>query len=275
MPPGGRSPGRAAALSVSLLLAACSAGRQRAPGQYAQQRDSASNACRHNSALCVPGPGERMAVVPPVRPAGPPVSGWKAAATAAVGGVVIKAQPLEAGLQEQIEEALAECADMARSQVMLQHFRDRGPTREECEEVVGYDNRGEPITRAMKLGVEQHKVALQCAEERLSQSRYRHDPRTGKTEHVPKEMVRDLLEQGRGAELRGTLEPDIILHDGGPHQAQAVYDYKFPCVNTDKRSPWRQYPRGHVHAGKHQGSMYEKAFGMQPAIVQPRVGIIR
>jgi hypothetical protein len=184
-------PGRAAALGASLLLAACSASRQSAPRQYAQQMDSASNACRHNSALCVPGPGEQMPVVPPVRPAGPPVSGWKAAATAAAGGVVIKPRPLEAGLREQIDKALAECADMARSQVMLQHFKDRGPTREECEEVVGQDNRGEPVTRAMKLGVEQHQVALQCAEERLSQlkpggfsisPRYRYDPRTGRAE---------------------------------------------------------------------------------------------
>jgi hypothetical protein len=77
-----------------------------------------------------------------------------------MGGVVIKARPLETELEEQIDEALAECADMARSQVMLQHFKDRGPTREECEEVVGHDCRGDPITRAMQLGVEQHKVAL-------------------------------------------------------------------------------------------------------------------
>jgi hypothetical protein len=60
-------PGRVVALSASLMLVACGASRQGAPRHYAQSMDSPSNACRHNAALCVPGPREQMPVVPPVK----------------------------------------------------------------------------------------------------------------------------------------------------------------------------------------------------------------
>jgi hypothetical protein len=124
---------------------------------------------------------------------------------------------------ERINEALAECADIARAEVMLKHFQGRRPTHEDCNEEVDTDLRGEPITRAMRLGVEQHRVALQCAEEQLRElkpggyslsPRYRYDPVTGKAEYLPPETVKELLRQGRSAELRGTLEPDIVIHGG-------------------------------------------------------------
>lgn len=98
---------------------------------------------------------------------------------------------------------------------------------------------------------------MQCAEEKLSQlkpggfsimPRYRYEPATGKAEHLPPETVKELLRQGRGAELRGTLEPDIVIHRGEPNEVQAVRDFKFPCENTGKRIPWREYPTGHVYA---------------------------
>jgi hypothetical protein len=164
---------------------------------------------------------------------------------------------------------------------MLKYF-NRGPTREECEEVVGMDRRGQPITRAMQLGVEQHEVALRCAEELLSKlrpsgfsisPRYRYDPKTGKTEYIPREIVEELLRQGRSDELKGTLEPDIVISEESPRRVQAVYDFKFPCVNTGDRSPWRKYPKGHPHEGYDQGEMYERALRTEPARVQPRVGV--
>jgi hypothetical protein len=246
--------------------------------------DSASSSCGKPQNLCTAAVGEKMPVVP-TAPARPPVSGWSAAATAAAGGAVIQAgRELEADLVERIDHALSECANEARSQVMLRHFKTRGPTREECEEEVGRDSQGQPVTRAMRLGVEQHAVALECAEKKLRElkpggyslsPRYRYDPSTGKAEYIPAERVKELLSQGRGAELRGTLEPDIVIHEGSPRRVQAVYDYKFPCVNTDRRSEWRTYPRGSPHGEADQGSLYFKALRVVPARVQPRVGISR
>lgn len=108
------------------------------------------------------------------------------------------------------------------------------------------DRRGQPITRAMQLGLEQHEVALRCAEEKLSKikpggfilsPRYRQDSNTGKTEYLPRKVVEELLRQGRGEELRGTLEPDLVIHEENLRRVQSVYDFKFPCVNTDRRLP--------------------------------------
>jgi hypothetical protein len=201
-----------------------------------------------------------------------------------VGAAVIQAShSLDAELRARIDAALAECADAARSEVMLKHF-GRSPTREECKEVVGTDSKGQPITRAMQLGLEQHALALQCAEKRLQelkpggfsiQPRYRVDPKTGKAEYLPREVVETLLRQGRSSELRGTIEPDIVIHEGQAHRVQDVYDYKFPCAPGSKRSDWRTYPEGNPHAGKPQGEVYQKALGGEPARVQPHLGVYR
>jgi hypothetical protein len=166
---------------------------------------------------------------------------------------------------------------------MLKHF-GRSPTREECNEVVGTDSQGQPITRAMQLGVEQHTLALQWAEKKLQelkpggfsiQPRYRVDPETGKAEYLPREVVETLLRQGRSAQLRGTIEPDIVIHEGQPHRVQDSYDYKFPCANTSRTLDWRKYPAESPHGGKRQGKVYQKALGRQPARVQPHLGVTR
>jgi hypothetical protein len=136
----------------------------------------------------------------------------------------------------------------------------------------------------MQLGREQHELALRCAAEKLSKlkpggysltPRYRYDSDTGRTEFIPREVVEELLRQGRGDELRGTLEPDIVISKESPRHVQAVYDFKFPCRNTDQPSPWREYPEGHPHAGENQGDLYWNALRVKPARVQPHVGVIR
>ncbi len=272
-------------LCTGMLLVACGASRQNVPTQYAQSRDSATNASIRNPELSTPQVGERMPVVPPPRPVRPPVAVPLAAAAAAGGQAVVDAsESLDSELLESIDKALVECANAARSEVMFKHFQGRRPTHEDCEEAVGRNNRGEPITRAMQLGVEQHQAALRCAEEKLRKlkpggfslsPRYHYDPEAQKAVYIPREVVKELLRQGRGAELRGTLEPDIVIHEGKPHQVQAVYDYKFPCVNTDDWVSWRRYPSGHAHAGNNQGELYQEALKVDPARVQPHLGITR
>jgi len=271
------------AVCASLLVMGCSASRQGPPGQYAQARDSATQRSLSQPELAVPQVGEKVPVVPPLRPVRPPVAGALATAAATGGKAVIDAsQSLDPELRDRINEALAECADLARSEVMLKHFGGRRPTAQECNEQVGEDGRGEPVTRAMQLGVEQHRVALQCTEERLKElkpggfslsPRYRYDPATGKAEYIPRETVKELLSQGRSAELRGTLEPDVVIHAGSPHQVQAVSDFKFPCVNTDRQSAWRSYPESRADGISNQGALYNKALKVEATRVQPHLGV--
>ncbi|MFL5349513.1 MAG: hypothetical protein ACJ8AT_32330 [Hyalangium sp.] len=282
--------GRVMALGVSVLFTACITANPQVPRQYAQTTDSATSACRQAPELCKPGMGEQMPtvpqlrLVPPPEPIPPPGVGAPVAA-AVIGAVVIKSSDsLDAELRASIDKALAECATSARLEVMARHFKDRGPTQEECAEQVGTDSRGQPITRAMQLGVEQHQVALRCAEERLKKlkpggfsisPRYRVDPQTGSAQYIPREVVEELLRQGRGAQLRGTIEPDIVIHEGQPQRVQDTYDFKFPCVSTDEFSSWRRYPRESPHVGKTQGEVYQQALGGQPAQVQPHIGVHR
>jgi hypothetical protein len=132
------SPRWMVARCISVVLAGCGASRQGVPRQYAQARDTATEASLRNPELAVPQVGEKMPVVPLPRFPRPPVVGLLAAAGAAGGQAVINAsESLDAELLERIDEALAECADMARAEVMLKHFEGRRPTHEECNEEVG------------------------------------------------------------------------------------------------------------------------------------------
>ena len=81
-------------------------------------------------------------------------------------------------------------------------------------------------------------------------------------------QVKALLKQGRAAELLGTIEPDLVLHlPGQPLHVQRVFDFKFPCVNTDKPMRWRDQVRN-------QGAAYEEALRVKPSRVQPHIGVI-
>jgi hypothetical protein len=286
---------RAVTIVAGVLLTACSTDKHSAPRHYAQSLDSASNACRHASALCTPGIGEQMPVVPPVRPppTAPrplpaplppgPLSGAQRAALNASSAAAAVRVVIDATLEANIRKALVECADEARSHSILKHFGEKGPTREQCNEVVSLDRNGEPVTRAMLLGREQHQRALGCVLQRLEElkpggfsisPRYRYDPSTGRTEFISRKQVEALINQGRSAELIGTLEPDVVIHlPGQPLHVQATFDFKFPCVNGGKPR-WREYDGG-PHAGRNQGELYEEALKVIPWRVVPRQGVVR
>jgi hypothetical protein len=135
----------------------------------------------------------------------------------------------------------------------------------------------------MRLGIEMHEVARKCAEERLSRvrpggfsldQRYRPDMDTGQKELVSTEKEQALEESGNGGELKGTLKPDVVIHQGDPLNALVVYDFKFPCVNSDSIPEWSQYPDGHPFAGFSQGEMYQKFIAPLIARIIPRLGVV-
>ncbi|XXF77789.1 hypothetical protein P2318_32780 [Myxococcaceae bacterium GXIMD 01537] len=261
-------------LVASVLLSACAGTPgHRAPGRYGLDLDSASASCRQNPLLCAKLPGE-----PPVVP---PSGAARVVATAGLTGQVV-ARALAATEQARIHEALKECADRARAEVLLRTL-GRSPTLAECNEVLSRDSKGQPRTRAMLLGVEMHKEALACTETALNDLRpgqfslepcYRYDRSTGRTTLIDADERRALLRQGRSCELVGSLVPDVVLHLGNPLQIQAVYDFKFPCVSSDKRPTWREYPPGHPHGGTSQGEIYAKALSPYVFQVVPHLGVL-
>lgn len=277
-------------LATCVGLSACGTSRHTVGRQYAQTVDSASNACQRAPHLCSPEVGEQLPVVPPARPPPPtprpmpaprpPLAGAQATALNLGAAAVAIRVVIDATLELRIRKALVECADDARSQMILKHFENGGPTREQCNEVLSVDADGQPFTRAMQLGREQHAMALECARQLLEElkpggftlsPRYRYDPSTGHTEYIPPDEVEALLAQGRYEELRGTLEPDVVIHlPGHPGHIQMVLDFKFPCLNGG-RSGWREYQRG-PYKGRFQNELYSEAFKTTPWLVLPRWG---
>ncbi|OJT23963.1 hypothetical protein BO221_16750 [Archangium sp. Cb G35] len=185
-----------------------------------------------------------------------------------------------------IERALTDCAEFARSEILLRYpttFKGPAPDANECNQET-VDAQGRNVTWAMRLGTEMHEVARQCAEEELNklrpggfslEQRYRYDMQTGHKKPVGAAEERALIASGNQGELKGTLKPDVVLHSGSLLDVQAVYDFKFPCVNTDKAPVWNKYPKGHPYSGYDQGTMYEMAFKSAVARIMPRLGVIR
>jgi hypothetical protein len=251
-----------------LMLVGC-AGRT---GHYGL--DSATAACRQNPALCARMAGEEP-VVPVVR------SVQVAASVGTTGSAVLRVLTREQ--TDVLEQALVECADAARSEVILNLLDGVPPTEEKCRSEAEKDAQEKPVSWARKLGTEMHRVALECAREKLGglrpggfslEPRYRYNPATKKWEFVSEEAVRSLLRQGRGGELRGTIVPDIVIHTGDPLQSLAVYDFKFPCVSPNVRPPWPWYPEGHAYAGQRQDAVYKKVLNPKRGPIQiiPRLG---
>lgn len=276
-----------AVAAMGILLAACGTTVHHSPRTYAQSLDSATSACRRNPTACVPQAGEQLPTVPPppaaqpAAPLPPALSGAESAALSiAAAGRVIQIA-IDAALKDRIRKALSECADEARSEMILKYFGGRGPTHSECAEVVGTDSNGDPLTRAMQLGIEQHELALRCAEEKLQElkpggfslsARYRAEPGTGNVQYLSRDQVKELLESGRSAELRGTIEPDIVIHEGNPLRVQLIFDFKFPCVNGGEPR-WREYPAGHPHQFLNQKDVYEALLRAPASRIIPRVGV--
>ncbi len=185
-----------------------------------------------------------------------------------------------------IDQTLAECANLARSEVLLRHqgdFEEPSPNADECNEPAK-NARRKGMTWAMQLGVEMHEEALKCAGERLGklrpgrfslEQRYRYDSREGRWKLVSREEERLLEETGNGGELLGSLQPDVVIHAGDPLAVQAVYDFKFPCVNSGRVPKWDDYPDDHPYSGSNQGEMYERVLGAKPLRVVPRLGVTK
>jgi len=243
------------------------------PSRYAFD-NSVSAACRNNPAGCAELTGTSVAPTPGL--------------TVASAGYTVHqvVQALDNLTRDGIEEALKKCADEARSELLLRYsgnFAGISPTAQECMEWVK-DTTGRRVTWAMRLGQEMHEVALKCAEQELSrlrpggfgiEPRYLFDLATGERRLVSRETERALEESGNGGELKGSIKPDVVIHAGDPLKVQAIYDFKFPCVNTDRVPQWGSYPEDHPYGDFNQGEVYEKALGCRPARVVPRLGVAR
>ncbi|QRK05496.1 hypothetical protein JQX13_35795 [Archangium violaceum] len=227
--------------------------------------DSATSACRQNPGYCARIAGEETVVPTTLRGA------------AEVASMAATLEVLTPNMKSSIERELVECAEWANETVNRQHFGGNNPSRSQCQEELGKDPCGRKVTRAMQLGNEKHRLALQCAKQKLGaripgrfsvEQRYRYDQQTGKKQLVGSEEEHALRQQGCADELVGTLVPDVVIHSGNPLEVLAVYDFKFPCP-TSNEPRWNDYPKGHPYHESNQGAMYHRALGVRPFRVAP------
>jgi hypothetical protein len=77
--------------------------------------------------------------------------------------VVAVGMALNGDLKTQIEQALQQCAEHARTKVLRDKRQGKLPTQAECDQLAP----GMAVKLAIYLGDEMHKESLQCAGERL------------------------------------------------------------------------------------------------------------
>jgi hypothetical protein len=258
-------------LLLTLLLSACGAGvSRRGPALYqGLPPDTVTNACLRGSVNCPAVMGEPTAAAMRTR---------MAEVGASLSGAMKAVEYLQ---RAQVEEALAHCAFYAEEKVNGRHFQGRSPTREQCQQEVGRDAKGNVVTRAMELGREKHAVALECLRWRLEallpgqfllEPRYRYNRQTQEKSLLSAEEVKQLLESGRGAELVGTLAPDVVIYLGDPLRPIELFEFKFPCPPSNPVQ-WREYPKGHPYAGQSQKDVYNAILQAVLRIVTPLKGV--
>ena len=260
-------PSRAPLLLLTLLLGACvpHMGRLGAPARGGFRLDTESVArVRYAGLVGTPATSTASLTV---------ASGLSRLAPALL--VMLKDQ----GQVDELGARLLECARLAEQQVNLAHFGERAPTRQECGEEVSVDGCDERMTRAMLLGRLKHALALACARDVLAQlwpgafsieQRYRYYPASKVIETISREMEQQLLAQGCTDKLRGTIKPDIVLHEGTDLlRAVLILDFKFPCPPSNA-ARWREYGSNSPYEGMTQGDLYKEALGGEALVISPR-----
>ena len=300
------APGRTVAVFVALIFACVGPPRFGRPRVYAQYADSVSEHCRYHPEACASAFGpEGGAAASAAAPAASASAG--AAATAAttattapasadaivaigggiLGASIILTEAPRAQEQARIEEVLKQCANQARSSVLKERFNGKSPSPDQCNQVVGVNALGEPILLSMKMGEEMHRAAYRCVDQKLKgfmpnrysfEQRFRYNPRNGRTTVVTQEEEELLRRHGHGDELRDSIVPDLIIHKGDVRYIQAVYDFKFPCADTNNPPGWREYPNGHPATGPqptNQGKVYERVLKALVRRVMPGRGGVK
>lgn len=223
--------------------------------------DSATSTCARNPACYTTAPGDE------------PILPWLSRSIEAGRTAVAVSRLLDAAEMARVEQVLEECVEEANFKVN-ERMLGKGvrPTREICWQSVGKDSRGNDITRAMQLGQEKHRVAFECAQQKLGQlapdnfsmqPHYHYDRKTKRIRLIDPAQVDEWLRNGLLDMLLGMLIPDVVIHESGnPLKAQAVYDFKFPCPASNEPR-WTNYPTGHPYSPATQGDMYGEALKVE------------
>jgi hypothetical protein len=197
--------------------------------------------------------------------------------TVRIGSAEQRGTELAADLLAKVEAAIVRCVRRADQQVNDYHFHGKSPDWDICQQV----KVGDRTTWAAYLGLFKHEQAWPCLREALDKllprknyrlrPRFYVGPKTGRWEHMPEEMMSQILSREGWSGLRGTIEPDIVILDENGFIVH-VYDLKFPCPESNP-ARWETYGEGERWEYWSQGELYKKALGIEPGLVSPRWGV--
>jgi hypothetical protein len=193
-----------------------------------------------------------------------------------IGSAERRGVELAAALLPKVEEAIARCARLADQRVNAHHFNGRSPSREICQQI----KLGERTTWAAYLGLYKHEESWPCLREALDKllpeksyllhPRFYVNPRTGRWEHMDKNLMSQIVSREGWSGLKGTIEPDIVILDVNGFIIH-VYDLKFPCPESNGAF-WDSYKDGRWRDWS-QGDLYHYALGVRPRLVSPGEGV--
>lgn len=205
------------------------------------------------------------------------MAGTLAARAVRIGSAERRGVELATDLLKKVEEEIVRCVRRAEQEVNDYHFGGKSPTLMQCQEV----KVGERTTWAAYLGLFKHEMAWPCLREALNKlvtkdgyrlhPRFYVNPQTGKWEHMPEEMMSQIVTHQGWSGLRGTIEPDIVLLDANRVVVHA-YDLKFPCPRNNN-ARWETYGEGESWEYWEQGDLYYSALQVIPRLVSPRQGV--
>ena len=205
------------------------------------------------------------------------MAGTMAAQAVRIGSAERRGVELATDLRKKVEEEIVRCVRRAEREVNDYHFGGKSPTLKQCQEV----KVGERTTWAAYLGLFKHEMAWPCLREVLAKwvtkdgyllhPRFYINPRTGAWEHMPEELMSQIVTRDGWSGLRGTIEPDIVLLDANRVVVHA-YDLKFPCPETNGAG-WGHYKDGRWKDWS-QDDVYRNALEVIPRLVSPRDGVI-
>jgi hypothetical protein len=194
-----------------------------------------------------------------------------------VGSAERRGVELATDLRKKVEEEIVRCVRQAEQEVNDYHFGGKSPTWQQCQEV----KVGERTTWAAYLGLFKHEMAWSCLRKALDKllgkdryllhPRFYVNPKTGKWEHMTRDLMSQIVTKQGWSDLRGTIEPDIVLLDANGVIIH-VYDLKFPCPETNG-TYWSRYTNGPWRYWS-QGELYNEALQVTPRLVSPQDGVI-
>jgi hypothetical protein len=251
---------------LMLLQAACATGDFRGTGMASSwpQRgvpSSYKQSCALNAVCAAPAASGELVV--------PTTAQKLVQAAEAVQGLLTLKDFLDEAEVARVEEVLVQCAKEADYQVNQREYPKEGyPSDAECDRVVGYDKKGEKVTRAMELGTMKHDAAFSCVERELGREFSDHitrEPRYGKKPPGEEYALTD--------KRTGSLVPDIVLHlVRDANTIQLVYDFFFPCTSSSKSDP---LGRRSINLKVKQDKYTSLGGNKKPALVTSQLGVSR